>query len=270
MRRVLLTGTGPEHRYVANRLAREVGLAAVVVDRGPRRGGRARLRQIRRRYGLRGLPARAALRLLQLAWGDARERPRQIDAVLGPESRRFREPERLLGVEGLNRAESRARIEALAPDRLLVYGTGVVGPRLLALSRLPPLNMHTGISPHYRGAHCAFWPIHEGELHRLGATVHECTAQLDAGRIFGTARARLEPDDGLFAIFARCVAVGADLYVRVLRDLERGALEGEPQDLSRGREYRASMRGPRAEWRVRRALARGAVRRFLEEERARA
>lgn len=268
MRRVLLTGTGPEHRYVANRLAREVGLAAVVVDHGPPLSRRARLRQLVRRYGWRGLPSRAALRALRALWGDARERPRQIEAVLGAEAECFREPGIVHEVRGINRPAARALLDRLAPDRLLVYGTGIVGARVLSRSRLPPLNMHTGISPDYRGSDCAFWPIHNGELDRLGATVHECTARVDAGRIFATGRARLAADDGLFAVFARCVAVGADLYVRVLRDLERDALEGEPQDPTRGREYRAAMRGPRAEWRVRRAIARGAVRRFVEPQRS--
>ncbi len=65
------------------------------------------------------------------------------------------------------------------------------------------LNLHTGVSPRYRGADCEFWPWHEQELNFLGATVHSCTSDLDGGAIFGIATAKLEANDGLGAVFGR-------------------------------------------------------------------
>jgi hypothetical protein len=64
-------------------------------------------------------------------------------------------------------------------------------------------------------------------------------------------------------VFARCVADGADLYASVLQQVADGTATGEPQDLSDGREFRASMRTWRAELRVDRAIANGLVRDYV-------
>jgi methionyl-tRNA formyltransferase len=154
-------------------------------------------------------------------------------------------------------------LRRLRPDAILVYGTSVVAASVLSLARDLAFNMHTGISPFYRGAHCAFWPVVNRELHMLGATVHECTPTLDAGRIFGTSRADIQADDGLHEVFARCVAAGAELYVRVVDQYLNHGLNGRPQDLSLGREYLGAMRTFGPEWKARRLIRSGLVRRHV-------
>jgi len=126
--------------------------------------------------------------------------------------------------------------------------------------------MHTGISPYYRGSACAFWPLHEGELDRLGATIHEVTSKVDGGDIYSVQAITLQPDDELHAVFARCVIVGADQFVEVLRRLENDEQTAEPQNLEVGREFRAAMRGLFAELRVRRAIRHGLIRRWCAQE----
>lgn len=120
--------------------------------------------------------------------------------------------------------------------------------------------MHTGISPYYRGADCAFWPLYQGELNRLGATVHQCTSVLDGGAIYKVGRLRLEREDDRFCVFARAVKLGTDLYVQAVQELLEGRLQKRPQQLERGREYRAAMKRWRQElavrWRIRRGLIR--------------
>jgi len=97
----------------------------------------------------------------------------------------------------------------------------------------------------------------------LGATVHECTTQLDGGRIFATVRASLQADDDMFGAFFRCLVAGTDLYCRVIEDLIAGRLEGTPQDLNLGFEYRAVMHGVRADLKVRRQVKNGLIRRYV-------
>ena len=183
--------------------------------------------------------------------------------MLGSDSRDWVNRRAVLRVQGINGDPARAVIENAEPDRLLVYGTGIVGPRVLGLGSLPPLNMHTGWSPIYRGSNCAFWPLFDGRLDLLGATVHEVTTDVDGGRIYGRNRAQLEPDDLLHGVFARCVRAGTDLYVEVLSRLGEGEkVEGVVQDLTQGKEYRAVDLTLRAELRVRLAIRRGLVRDF--------
>lgn len=262
MRIVLITGEDLGHRYVANKLATEVELAGIVVDQGT--GGSGRWRRLRKRYTVGQLVSRACLRCLATIRRDEVHRRNRILEVLGPEyCNSFLFPGLVSRVHGINSPEGQRFVSFLRPDVILVFGTGVVKENVLSLARHVALNLHTGISPYYRGADCAFWPLHNNELHMLGATVHECTMQLDGGKIFGTARASLQADDDLYSIFARCLSDGSDLYVRAVKDLIAGRLEGIPQDLSVGREYKAVMRNVKADLKVRRQLRAGLVRRYV-------
>jgi methionyl-tRNA formyltransferase len=270
MRLVVLTGQDFEHGYVANRLAAAFDLTGIVVDRGQPRSKVDRIRRLLRKYNARQLLSRVIERGISFACRDAQSRREALFRVLGRENcERHLHEELLTRVNGLNTPAARDLIRSLKPDVILVYGTAVVGTEILSLASRLALNMHTGISPYYRGAGCAFWPLYNGELERLGATIHQCTCAIDGGMIYRVAPARLEKDDDLFSVFARCVKVGADLYVQTVRDLLDGKLEGQPQQPDVGREYRAAMKGWRHEasvrWKIRKGLIRDYVTAVREE-----
>jgi methionyl-tRNA formyltransferase len=261
MRIVLITGESLGHRYVANKLAAEFELAGIVVDQGVT-GGRSR--RLWKRYTVVQLISRAVLKLLAAARRDGLRQGERLLATLGAENcERFLFPDLITRVQGVNSKESVRIVSSLNPDAILVFGTSVVKQPILSLARNVALNLHTGISPYYRGADCAFWPLHNNELHMLGSTIHECTMQLDGGRIFATGHAVLQADDDLYSAFARCLMVGADLYVNVVKSVIAGRLQGSPQDLSVGREYKAVMRNVRADLKVRYQIKRGLIRRYV-------
>lgn len=224
-----------------------------------------RVRQLWHRYTILQLLSRACLSFVRTIWRDKSVGQKRIMEVFGRRNcSEFLRPELLHHVHGINTPEGIGTVKALQPDVLLVYGTGIVGQKVLSLGRRIALNMHTGISPYYRGCDCAFWPVHNEELHMLGATVHECTNKVDGGRIFGTAKASVQSEDCLFTIFARCVQVGSELYVRTVQEVIGSDPAGIVQDLSVGREYKAFMRGVWAEWRTRRKIKAGLVRRYVQ------
>ncbi len=264
MRLVLLTGADYEHCYVANRLADAFALTRIVVDTGVPKSRLDRVRSLRRRYSATQLLARAVARGLSFVCRDRAARREALFRVLGRENcERHRHEEIITRVQGLNTPGTRTLIRDLNPDVLLVYGTAVVRDGTLSLAARLALNMHTGMSPYYRGTDCAFWPLYHGELERLGATVHQCTHDLDGGAIYRVGQLQLERADNQFCVFARAVKLGADLYVQAVRELLEGHLEGRPQQLELGREYRAAMKGWRQElavrWRIRRGLIRDYV-----------
>jgi len=267
MRIVLITGDNAEHRYLANHLTRQVPLAAIVVDRGRPTRSSERLRRIWKRYTLVQLVGRGCMLLLRRIWGVRRRRAERLRSVFGAEHQEFHHQELVRTVNGINTPEAMSLVKECRPDVLLVFGTGIVSDKVLALARQIALNVHTGISPHYRGAECTFWPLHNEEPGMLGATVHECTRKVDGGKIFATGHARLEADDCQFSAFARCVLVAADLYVLVVKQIMAGEAVGTPQDLSVGTEYKAADHGLRAELRVRHLIRSGLIRRYVEVRR---
>jgi methionyl-tRNA formyltransferase len=265
VRIVLITADNLEHMYVANELAAAVPLDGIVVDHGRPISFLANIRRLWRKYTISQLASRAYMALMTRLWNDESAGRHSMLKVYGTENRQqFSRPDLLHHICGINTSEGLQTVSALQPDVLLIYGTVLVGSRILSLARIIALNMHTGISPFYRGADCAFWPIYNQELNMVGATVHECTKNVDGGRIFATARAHLLPDDDVFSVFARSVVAGTKLYVDVVQELIDGRLEGIEQDLSLGTEYKARMRDVRAERRVRKLIKEGIVRRYVE------
>ncbi len=252
---VVLTGDGPEHHYVTNRLCAALPIQAVVVDI------RVRRPNLRRAFrgGLIGGCSRIGLFAFRRLVRDEAARAEAFRTLLGDEAtERFSDERLVTRAEGTNSAEARAAVAAAQPDVLLVFGTSIVGPDILALPRDQVFNLHTGVSPRYRGTDCTFWPVANREPEWIGATVHECTADIDGGQIFGVARAKWDPSDRLHELFVRAIFCGADLYVDVVRRyLRDGPLHGEYQDLSAGREYRGYMRTLAPELGARIALRRG-------------
>jgi methionyl-tRNA formyltransferase len=258
---VLLTGDQPEHCHVARTLASTDALGAIVIDHGVSRSRMQRLRVGRRRFGVLGLTQRFAWQTFtQLAGENARERA-ALTAIVGTAV--MPKGIAVYDVNGVNASSTVELLHTLVPNVLCVYGTSVVKQPTLSTASQLALNMHTGISPQFRGADCAFWPLHEGQPQWLGATVHECTSAVDGGAIYGTSRALLERDDGIGAVFGRSVVAGADLYARILRQVLNGGAFPIPQDLTVGREYRAAMRTWRAELRVKRMLSGGLIRDYV-------
>lgn len=265
MKVVLITREDLEHVYLANRLCEQLDISAIIVDRGQKRSRWRRLFDLFRRYGTVGIFQRAALVAYRRLVGDSVERTRELTHVFGEDQcLAFAKPAIVKYVSGINGAESLRILDDLKPDLILVYGTGIVGKKVLAQAKRLTLNMHTGLSPYYRGASCVFWPLHNQDLENLGVTVHECTAQVDAGKIFAVANVRPERSDGLHTVFARAVVVGAGLYAHVAKKVIDGQPEGIPQDLSLGREYKVAMRGLKAELYTRKLIRNGLIRDFVD------
>jgi len=258
-RLVVLTGTGLEHHYVTNRLCAALPIEAVIVDE--------RVRRPSLRRAFRGSPLGGASRIglfvfRRLVRDDAAF-ANSLRTILGSKlTDRFTDEHLVVRIEGVNSVAARAAIAATKPDLLLIFGTSIVGDETLALARERTLNLHTGVSPRYRGTDCAFWPVVNAEPEWIGATVHECTADVDGGQIFAVERAKWEPSDHIHSLFARAVVCGADLYVDAVQSyLREGTLDGKRQDLTEGHEYRGYMRRLAPELRARMALRRGLLRR---------
>jgi len=231
MRIILLTGNDREHRFVANSLCAEVEIDAIFVDLQPHQTN------IRRALKQGRVISRIARKVYQRAIRDKRVRDQVLKRMLDG-SDTFNHPERLQYIHGVNSHPTVTAIEKINPDVILVYGTSVIKTHVCNLAKDICLNMHTGVSPYYRGTGCAFFPIVYGDFHRLGATIHECISALDAGQIFDVVYVVCVPGDNLHTVFARTVIAGANSYARVVRSYLAGARCGVAQDLSLGREYR--------------------------------
>lgn len=260
MRLVILTGEGLEHRYVVSVLAKRFpdALKAVVVAR-PQQSMLAEIGTHLKRY----TPAQFSSRVVARCYlAMTRKAARRKDAFArlffsGNPSVAMPRPELLSIVPSHNGEECEALLKEIRPDVIAVYGTAIIKPHIFELAGVRALNLHTGISPRYRGADTVFWPLYNGEPEWIGVTVHVLDEGIDSGPIISTGRPEIDAGDDEDRLFAKCTRVGADLYAEAIRRVMAGEARWTPQDLAAGRQYRLVERTVFAERRVERLLRSG-------------
>jgi methionyl-tRNA formyltransferase len=123
-----------------------------------------------------------------------------------------------------------ARVEALGADLAVVAAYGKILPQpLLHLPRLGFINVHASLLPRWRGAA----PIHRAVMAGdavTGITIMRVVLALDAGPMLARESTPIDPDETSDVLETRLAALGGDLLVRTLGDLERGHVTAEPQD----------------------------------------
>lgn len=155
-----------------------------------------------------------------------------------------------------NTAECIALLEEFDPDVVVVYGTLIIGRKVIESSRRI-VNLHTGLSPTYRGSDTIFWPLHNADPGNVGVTVHRLDPGVDSGPILARGKPSIKPSDDEDTLFAKAVKLGAELLCRAVRREAEGKARPITQRLELGQEYRSVDRTLAAELRTRKLLNSG-------------
>lgn len=238
MRVVILTHNEQRHFYFANRIIEETNSVVGVFSGGKhvRRRSLSSLERLKRLGRLANL--RNAL-LNRLYAADGRrffEEKRETEAryFLSESERFFTRHANLLIAEvssehgSINDEFFQREIQKLRPDVIVVMGTCIIKPPLISIAPLM-LNLHTGLSPYYRGGYTNLWPFIFGEHGMFGVTVHIMSSGIDSGDIVCTARPDIEPSDTFASINCKCIILGTALMIRALSMAAHGRLRAIPQ-----------------------------------------
>src|ERR1700680_3828481 len=129
-----------------------------------------------------------------------------------------------------NNDEFRAQLTALNPDAIIVVGYGRIIPQwMIDLPRLGNINLHASLLPKYRGAAPIQWAIARGET-MTGVTTMRIDAGLDTGDILLQKEIPIKPTDTAETLAPTLAAIGADLMIDTLRELQAGTSEPHRQD----------------------------------------
>lgn len=114
------------------------------------------------------------------------------------------------------------RIDATRPDILCLAGFMRILTRgFIRRYEGRMLNIHPSLLPKYPGLHTHARALAAGDT-QAGCTVHEVTAELDAGPILGQARVPVLPGDTGDTLSARVLTMEHQLYPAVLRRFAAG------------------------------------------------
>ena len=119
-------------------------------------------------------------------------------------------------------ADLAQHIDAASPDILCLAGfMRILTPGFIRRYEGRMLNIHPSLLPRYPGLHTHARALAAGDR-EAGCTVHEVTADLDAGPILGQARVPVLPGDSEETLAARVLTMEHRLYPAVLRRFAAG------------------------------------------------
>ena len=113
-------------------------------------------------------------------------------------------------------------ILAAEPDIVCLAGfMRVLTPAFVRRFEGRMLNIHPSLLPKYPGLHTHARALAAGDA-EAGCSVHEVTAELDAGPVLGQARVQIMPGDTEDSLAARVLVAEHRLYPAVLRRFAAG------------------------------------------------
>ena len=216
---VVLTSRGPRHSYFCWELSKHFDLKGIVLD--------DRYHISDRLTTFLKLNHFNPFKMIRAFWLKVRikpyeERDRSIENrffVRGETQPEFPPAVSLWSTPDPNSPATVDRIRALNPDVIAVFGTRMILNPVLSLAHLGALNIHTGLSPYYRGGQCTFWCLERGDLEHLGVTIHHLTERIDGGDIVYTAQPDLDPEDTVRTIECKLIFLGTQKMIEAIHAL---------------------------------------------------
>ena len=125
------------------------------------------------------------------------------------------------------------QIKALAPDILVVVAYGRILPDdILALPKYGAVNVHGSLLPKYRGAAPIQWSVLNGD-EITGVSTMYLASEMDTGDVIYTDSTPIGEYETSGELFDRLMAMGAQLLVKTLIDIDKGTAPRTPQDHSK-------------------------------------
>jgi methionyl-tRNA formyltransferase len=125
-------------------------------------------------------------------------------------------------VHSANSEQCHTLLKALNPQVTILCGTRILSADTLNCLTVPIVNIHTGITPHYRGVHGGYWALANNDPENCGVTVHFVDSGIDTGNILaqGVIKPTLQDNFTTYPILQ--LAVG----IKLLKDCLPAILSG--------------------------------------------
>lgn len=111
----------------------------------------------------------------------------------------------------INSEEGRSMLNQLNPNLIIVNGTRIISKKTLEAVPATFINIHTGITPLFRGVHGGYWSIAKDRKDLFGTTIHYVDPGVDTGGIIEQIFAQPQGEDNFYTYpylqYAVCLPV---------------------------------------------------------------
>lgn len=127
-------------------------------------------------------------------------------------------------------------LRAFAPDLVVLGGTRILRPPVLAIPSRGTVNAHPGLLPQLRGSSSVAWALYKDLP--VGSTVHYVDEGIDTGPILLRRRLPVRRGERYEQIVRRVLTLSGELVAEALVLVERGTVQSRPQDPTMGETLR--------------------------------
>lgn len=147
-------------------------------------------------------------------------------------------------VDWINDPSVARLLRDLSPDVTIIICTSILKKELLEAAGGVVINVHGGHLPHYRGNHCFFFALYNGDFDKIGSTIHFVDPSIDTGDIIESVAPAIYPTNNAERLYCRDEKLAIHRLAEWLEHLERGGtLPRRPQTV-RTRLHRTRDRKP--------------------------
>lgn len=219
---LILCGSSPRHFYIANALCKAGEPIAIVQETG-------------RQWTLnKVLKLLKPINFYRKAWRWLRDRKRYTGNkeevfFFGDQPAKLDQPNLVVNVPHINHPDVLKLAKETQPDVIAVFGTSLITGPLLKMGKYGIVNLHGGLSPHYRGSDCTFWALYNEEPDQVGCTLHFINEGIDTGKLIAHISPEVKATDDELTLFWRAVKDSADVYTSLMDKFEQGKALGQLQ-----------------------------------------
>lgn len=117
-------------------------------------------------------------------------------------------------------------IKKIKPNIVIVYGVGFLKKNILNVLPRNSINIHSGITPRFKGDACNFWAFYFLEPNNAGATIHFLTEKIDSGPIITQVRPKLNMGDNLHDVTNKSLIIIAKKIIKLIGILNKKNING--------------------------------------------
>ncbi len=210
---LILCGSSPRHLYIANALCKAGKPIAIVQETGTH----WTLKKI--------IKILKPVNLYRKVWRWIRDRKRYTGNkeevfFFGDQPAKLDQANLVVNVPHINHPDVLKLAEETQPDVIAVFGTSLIKGSLLKMGKYGIVNLHGGLSPHYRGSDCTFWALYNEEPDQIGCTLHFINEGIDTGKLIAHISPEVKASDDELILFWRAVRDSADAYTGLMDKFE--------------------------------------------------
>ena len=229
MRIALLRGDDYHNRYLDQLLRKRFDVVLTIIEPGD-----AQRKSLRRRGKLRDAIAAEYHRARRSVLGLQRYRKRFFSSLAEISEDDF-DAMHVIRTDSINSPLVQAALEETSIDVCILTCVSILSRNTLEAIDAPVLNIHGGHLPDYRGCHCFFFALYDGQFDKIGSTIHFVDTGIDTGDIVEVVKPAIVASDNAERLYCRAEHLAAHRLVRWLELMEEGADLPRQRQQFRGR-----------------------------------